>query len=105
MLKFVTNPAHRAGRAALVTAALLVWTGTSLAHAAEGDRASRMAKFVRPAATPFPSDNPYAPDKAELGRMLFFDPLLSASGTISCATCHIRGWPGATACPRRWARP
>lgn len=52
------------------------------------DRDARMAKFARPTAVPFPSDNPYSPDKAELGRMLFFDPLMSASGTISCATCH-----------------
>ena len=26
--------------------------------------------------------------KAELGKKLFFDPLLSKNGTISCATCH-----------------
>jgi len=57
-------------------------------RAAEGDRAARMAKFARPAAVPFPAENPYSPDKAELGRKLFFDPLMSASGTISCATCH-----------------
>jgi len=54
-------------------------------RAAEGDRTVRMAKFARPATVPFPSENPYSPDKAELGRKLFFDPLMSASGTISCA--------------------
>ena len=57
-------------------------------RAAEGDRAVRMARFARPQAVPFPPENPYSPDKAELGRKLFFDPLMSASGTISCATCH-----------------
>ena len=36
-------------------------------RAAEGDRAVRMAKFARPAAVPFPAENPYSPDKAELG--------------------------------------
>ena len=41
-----------------------------------------------PPACRFHPDNPYSPEKAELGRMLFFDPLMSASGTISCATCH-----------------
>jgi cytochrome c peroxidase len=36
----------------------------------------------------WPADNPYSPEKAELGRKLFFDPRLSVDGTISCATCH-----------------
>jgi cytochrome c peroxidase len=56
--------------------------------AAEGPRAARLAGFVRPGSVPFPPDNPFSPGKAELGRQLFFDSLLSASGTISCATCH-----------------
>ncbi|WP_368507471.1 cytochrome-c peroxidase [Bradyrhizobium lupini] len=46
------------------------------------------AKYSRPAAIPFPDRNPYSAPKAALGKMLFFDPLLSRSGTISCATCH-----------------
>lgn len=28
------------------------------------------------------------PDEVELGRLLFFDPLLSVDNTISCASCH-----------------
>lgn len=35
-----------------------------------------------------PRSNPVTPEKVELGRQLFFDPRLSADGTISCATCH-----------------
>src|SRR6267142_2588451 len=35
-----------------------------------------------------PSDNPLSPAKVELGRQLFFDPRLSADGSVSCATCH-----------------
>jgi cytochrome c peroxidase len=34
------------------------------------------------------SDNPLTYEKIELGKMLFFDPRLSASGVISCNTCH-----------------
>ncbi len=37
---------------------------------------------------PMPIDNPLTVQKIELGRDLFFDPLLSADGTVSCATCH-----------------
>ena len=36
----------------------------------------------------WPTDNPYSPEKAELGRILFFDPRLSADSRVSCATCH-----------------
>ncbi len=36
----------------------------------------------------WPSDNPYTPEKAELGRILYFDPRLSADSTVSCASCH-----------------
>lgn len=30
----------------------------------------------------------FSPQQIDLGRYLFFDPLLSANGKISCATCH-----------------
>lgn len=35
-----------------------------------------------------PVDNPLTAAKVELGRQLFFDPVLSASNAMSCATCH-----------------
>ncbi len=37
---------------------------------------------------PWPVDNPYTKEKAELGRLLYFDKRLSSDGQISCATCH-----------------
>jgi cytochrome c peroxidase len=40
------------------------------------------------------NDNPLTGEKIELGRMLFFDPRLSASGLISCNTCHNLGTGG-----------
>lgn len=40
------------------------------------------------------ADNAITPEKIELGRMLFFDPRLSASGLISCNTCHNLGTGG-----------
>ena len=36
----------------------------------------------------WPADNPYTPEKADLGRLLYFDPRLSADNSVSCATCH-----------------
>ena len=41
-----------------------------------------------PAVAPIPADNSMTADKVELGKMLFFDPRLSGSNWISCATCH-----------------
>jgi cytochrome c peroxidase len=36
-----------------------------------------------------PPDNPVTPQKAALGRKLFFDRRLSPNGTMSCAMCHV----------------
>lgn len=36
----------------------------------------------------FPDDNPFSEEKKELGKTLFFDPRLSGSQQISCASCH-----------------
>lgn len=36
----------------------------------------------------FPADNPYSEEKSKLGKTLFFDPRLSKSGQIACASCH-----------------
>jgi cytochrome c peroxidase len=35
-----------------------------------------------------PRDNPLTAAKVRLGRRLFFDPILSADGTVACASCH-----------------
>ena len=35
-----------------------------------------------------PDYNPYSAEKAKLGKTLFFDPRLSLSGQIACASCH-----------------
>lgn len=37
---------------------------------------------------PYPADNPYSDAKAELGKKLFFDPRLSSSEQMACASCH-----------------
>lgn len=41
------------------------------------------------------TDDPASRAREELGKMLFFDPRLSRSGTISCITCHNPGSGGA----------
>jgi cytochrome c peroxidase len=41
-----------------------------------------------PTEPPQLSGNPLTPEKIELGKMLFFEPRLSASWFISCNSCH-----------------
>lgn len=36
----------------------------------------------------FPEDNPITKEKVELGKLLFFDPILSGNKDVACATCH-----------------
>lgn len=50
------------------------------------DRLSRFSAL--PEKVKFPKDNPFSEKKAELGRLLFFDPVLSGDKDVACATCH-----------------
>ncbi len=47
-----------------------------------------------PSFPPALKDNPLIREKVQLGKMLFFDPRLSASGLISCSTCPNLGIGG-----------
>src|SRR5690554_1159503 len=47
------------------------------------------AIFAQTLPAPFnPPNNPLTVEGVELGRHLFYDPILSGDGTQSCATCH-----------------
>src|SRR5882724_11603025 len=70
--------------AALTLAGCAAGTGSTSTAAA----AAPADPFLRPAAVPFPPDNPPNAARIALGRALFFDPRLSGSEMISCATCH-----------------
>lgn len=74
-----------AAAAAAVGLAIVILPGSADGSA---QRTAWKAQYHRPAEIPFPEDNPYSQAKEELGRMLFFDPILSGSGARSCATCH-----------------
>ncbi len=55
-----------------------------------GTRGARTqaALSALPAAPAAPADNPTTPEKVELGRLLFWDPVLSGDRDVACATCH-----------------
>jgi cytochrome c peroxidase len=50
--------------------------------------------WLRPAAVPHPAGNEPTQVRVDLGKALFFDPRLSGSGFLSCASCHnpAMGW-------------
>jgi cytochrome c peroxidase len=41
-----------------------------------------------PLEVPVPEDNPITKEKIILGKLLFFDPILSGKKDVACATCH-----------------
>jgi cytochrome c peroxidase len=53
--------------------------------------AAMIEKYRRPTTVPIPANNPVSREKVALGQALFFDPRLSGSGAIACATCHNPG--------------
>jgi cytochrome c peroxidase len=59
-----------------------------ISSVALGDWESFREKYQWPTSIPYPKDDPYSEVKFELGRMLFFDPVLSGSEDRSCANCH-----------------
>ncbi|HLH12077.1 MAG TPA: cytochrome c peroxidase [Methylovirgula sp.] len=71
----------------IIVSAILIFSVALVAN--EQLRLASLRKdYVRPAEIPYPDDDPYSIAKVKLGKTLFFDPILSATGTTSCATCH-----------------
>ena len=56
--------------------------------------AEDLETYLRPSKVPQGDNNASSPARVELGKQLFFDPRLSGSNSISCATCHnpALGW-------------
>ena len=63
------------------------YTSTNAPHNIAGHPLTRQ-DYRRPNDIPYPSENPYSAAKSEIGRSLFFDPIMSGSSNISCSTCH-----------------
>ena len=83
-------------KVATATCLLLLTSVAALGEAKialQNDAALRQL-YARPTDVPYPPDNPYSPAKAALGKELFFDPIFSASKTLSCGSCHdpSRSW-------------
>jgi cytochrome c peroxidase len=53
------------------------------------DRAVSAGLAALPSEPIRPVDNPYHAPRVELGRLLFFDPILSGPRDVACSTCHL----------------
>lgn len=73
---------------ALIRCVALALASSAVLTAAAGD------PWLRADLPADPADNVTSPARVELGRTLFFDPRLSGTNTMSCATCHDpdKGW-------------
>ena len=78
------------------TMLLLELLVTTLLYCAVGQAQAKVDKkaFTLPRNVPAPANNRVTPARVKLGEMLFFDPRISSSKWISCATCHnpALGW-------------
>ncbi len=70
-------------------------------HAGVQSPPAKMQLSVLPSQAPAPADNPTTAAKVALGRLLFFDPILSSTRSVSCANCHHPrfGWADGRATP------
>ena len=68
--------------------ALIVSVGALSAQAQNGDLRQRFDLQPVPP-VPYPENNRFNPDRVELGRLLFFDPILSGEKDTACGTCHL----------------
>lgn len=84
-------------RYGLLALAVGLWLGTTILGCStentqdktptrQEDDISKLAAL--PTDVPTPADNPITPEKVALGRLLFFDPILSGHKDVACATCH-----------------
>lgn len=78
----------KTGRALLPALALLATSGPALAEDGYESYRNHALFAPLPALPPIPAHNSMTSEKIELGKMLFFEPRISSSGVISCATCH-----------------
>lgn len=73
-----------------LTASSLAVLAMTTAAFAQDDLRADVGDLFEPVPSTIPAleNNPVTPEKIDLGRALFFDPRVSASGVFSCNSCH-----------------
>ncbi len=81
-------PCMKSPRSCIALLGVLLTAGAAHSERPQSEVPPEMRLEALPARAPEPADNPSTPEKVALGRLLFFDPILSATQTVACATCH-----------------
>ncbi len=76
---------------AMILVSAIIVLGAISASAANAPSKEDTRDFLRPMEIPQGKGNIGTPERVMLGKSLFFDPRLSGSNFISCATCHHPG--------------
>ena len=79
MLKRVPMGKVLACAVAVCAATMIGWAAQNPGSTSQGSSVLRVKA---------PADNPTTPEKVSLGRLLFWDPILSGNKDVACATCH-----------------
>jgi cytochrome c peroxidase len=66
----------------------VVAIGCVLLYATRSESQNQAGHSALPLTMTAPADNPQSADKVALGRLLFWDPILSGQKDVACATCH-----------------
>jgi cytochrome c peroxidase len=85
----------------VVSFMLAATVALAAASASAGDLMEKARENFKPIPSMIPAvqDNAVTHDKVELGKLLFFDPRLSVSESVSCDTCHNLATGGVDAGP------
>src|SRR5499426_1604322 len=91
-----------------VASATVIATGMCVQHPAWTRAAGADSELLAEAQNffkPLPQDMatpefPITPERVSLGRKLFFDPRISADGTVGCSRCHQPALYGTDALPK-----
>lgn len=67
---------------------LLIFMSVQACQKAEIEPLGNLNIGALPLLVNAPADNPITDEKIKLGRLLFFDPILSANNMVACASCH-----------------
>ncbi len=85
MVRFIRTAATLIG---MVSVAVCGCSGDKSLTGSPDEQLRQQFNLQRLGETPYPVLNPRVPDRVMLGRLLFYDPVLSGELDVSCGTCH-----------------